>query len=234
VLGRLRLRTGAGLWPAALVLGAVLPCVFLLIVRVQAPPASLPTIASGLSILAGLNLSLNRMAHGLAIDRMTGRDIMLRSVGLGRGAILTVAVAEAVLVGLISMLPVGFAVVLGDAPPPSGPAWAAIHVEGLITYALLGGLIGYAVKEFAAANLLTNLTIVGFGALCPVLYLPSRAPTLLAPVLDVLPPSLEAQALRAAWSGTGDPVLPALALALWAAVFAGLLAVQMRRAAAGQ
>ena len=233
-LWRLRFRADAGLWPSAVVLGAVVPTIFLGIVRLQAARDALPAVAVGLSVLAGMNLSLNPMAHNGVIDRMTGRDVLLRTAGVSRAMLHGVTLAEGVLMGTVSFLPLWLAVALGDIAWPATPFWAPVHLLGLTTYALTGAIIGAAVRELPAAALLTNLAIVGLGVLCPVLYAPDRTPALLRPLVQLLPPALEARALTTAWLGAGSLFAPMALLAAWAIALLAILTALVNRSAAGR
>ncbi len=233
-LCRLRFTADAGVWPSAIVVGAVVPTIFLSVISLQAAVDALPAVAVGLAVLAGMDITLNVMAINGVNDRITGRDVLLRTAGVSRAMIHGVSLAEGVVLGTVSFLPLFLGVALGHIAVPATPFWVLVHVLGLTTFALTGAVIGAAARELPTARLLTNLVTFGLGILCPVLYLPDRVPALLRPILLLLPPALEARALSAAWLGTGSLFAPLALLAAWAIALMAILAALVNRSAAGR
>jgi len=201
-------------------------------VSIDGVPGPLYVLA-GLSAYAVSNVMLSTCGVGLAVDRASRMDVLMRATPLPPWVFLAGRAIVAVVFGLVAMAALGTFAALAGGVHLSLAAWAALAgwlLLGALPFLALGLAIGYLVAPSAAGaavNLVALPLYFAAGVFRPVSQLP-QAIQHIAPYL----PSFRYAQL--AWgavgaSGTAPRATNLLYLAIWTAGLTLLAARAYRR-----
>jgi len=217
VLGqyRLLLRLNRQYWFANLFVGFGFPLLLQAVLAVQVPPEGHTRLLIGNAVLALLMVTFRPSCFLPVFDRLTGRLGLLATTPLSRRGYLAAVGLDSLAMVLLPLAVVVAGVALLGVPAPASLAFAPLLV-------LTGGVLSAAglwlssfMKSLPATGLAVNAATMFLVAFCPLAYPMERVPSLLVPLVSVLPPTLCAEAMAASWSGEAVASWRLAALAAW-------------------
>lgn len=228
---RLRLRAARALWLPIITHGVAVPCLLTFVLAYQRHPPNMLTVTTGLAALASLTVCIRQVAHGMVTERVIGRLALLRTTPLSPGEWLGANILEGTIIGLSSLAPITIAFAIGQLAWPSSSYWIPLEALSLFVLSAGGALVGALVGQIPTVNLLSTVIIMSALALCPLLFSSSANPEWLRPIVDNLPPTLQAQGLRETWNDNRPPLREAFELLAWGLIFAVAAHYCLRRRA---
>ena len=177
-------------------------------------------VALGCLVFGSILVGVRFLSQEAGRDAWRGTGEILSTLPIDPHLLLTSHVLNAVsLLGIQLAIWSGFVAVFEPDSAPRGFLWLVPHLFGSVSFVAVGVLIGSSIHgPSMAPNTVSALLI----AISPLLYLPDRVPTWVAPVVELAPPALVIDAMFSVWRN-GDVATESMALvAAWAVVLVGL------------
>ena len=209
-------------------LGALTPLLLYVLLAKRAPVDETPRVFLGMVVLSAL-VMMRKLGLDLVSDRVFGQLALIEAMGVTRGRYLAAQLLTGISYGVVPGVVLAVGMALGIVNLPSSSRWVAVLLVVVSSTASLGLLLGACLRSLPAAHLVLNLAAILSMALAPVAYPPERVSGWLLPIVELIPATLGAEALVAAFSRDVFEGFPLALLVAWTLVAMGGAGFGLRR-----
>ena len=203
-----------------LIVGVCIPLITFLIYTQRSAAGGHTRVLVGNILFAALMMIARSPANDMVFTRISGLQRLLATCGLTRSGYLVAVGLFALTFAVCPMGVMALGLLLSEVAPPVSWLWLGPFLLAIASMIGAAYYIGATIDSLPGISLVSNLMVMGSLAFCPLLYPADRVPAFMQPVVDLLPPTLSAESMTAAWQGLPVVWWHLPLLAAWTLLFA--------------